>query len=133
MSIWMLPEKREHQIAMETEAGREGLAVWRRVVTSMSGPQKVAKAFELTEMTRQIRLQGIRRQHPEARDSEVHEMYVDRLLQYHGTSLVEVRQKQQEQLAARSNHGEASCASIHSLTRSSSRGRGMEPASRTRS
>ena len=56
----MLPEKREHQIAMETEAGREGLAVWRRVVSSMSGPQKVAKAFELTEMTRQIMRQGIR-------------------------------------------------------------------------
>ncbi len=34
----MLPEKREHQIAMETEAGREGLAVWRRVVTSMIRP-----------------------------------------------------------------------------------------------
>ena len=100
----MLPEKREHQIAMETEAGREGLAVWRRVVTSMTGPQKVAKAFELTEMTRQIMRQGIRRQHPEARESEVHEIYVDRLLQYYGTSLLEVRQKQHEQAASRSNH-----------------------------
>ena len=99
----MLPEKREHQIAMETEAGREGLAVWRRVVTSMSGPQKVAKAFELTEMTRQIMHEGIRRQHPRANESEIHEMYVDRLLQYHGTSLAEVRQRQQEQAAARSS------------------------------
>ena len=98
----MLPEKREHQIAMETEAGREGLAVWRRVVTSMSGPQKVAKAFELTEITRQIMREGIRRQHPDAGESEIHEIYVDRLLQYHGTSLAEVRQRQQQQAAARS-------------------------------
>ena len=92
----MLPEKREHQIAMETEAGREGLAVWRRVVKSMTGPQKVAKAFELTEMTRQIMRAGIRRQHPDAGESEIDEMYVDRLLQYHGTSLAEVRQRQRE-------------------------------------
>ena len=96
----MLPEKREHQIAMETEAGREGLAVWRRVVRSMTGPQKVAKAFELTEVTRQIMRAGIRRQHSDARESEIHEMYVDRLLQYHGTSLAEVRQKQKEQASA---------------------------------
>jgi hypothetical protein len=98
----MLPEKLEHQIAMETEAGREGLAVWRRVVRSMTGPQKVTKAFELTEMTRQIMREGIRRQHPDAGESEIHEMYVDRLLQYHGTSLAEVRQKQREQAAKRS-------------------------------
>ena len=67
---------------------------------SMSGPQKVAKAFELTEMTRQIVREGIRRQHPQASETDIHEMYVDRL-QYHGTSLAEVRQKQQEQAAAR--------------------------------
>jgi hypothetical protein len=97
----MLPEKREHRIAMETEAGREGLAVWRRVVSSMTGPQKVAKAFELTEVTRQIMRAGIRRQHADASESEIHEMYVDRLLQYHGTSLAEVRQKQREQATAR--------------------------------
>ena len=99
--FWMLPEKREHQIAMETEAGHEGLAVWRRVVRSMTGPQKVAKAFELTELTRQIMRAGIRRQHADARESEIHEMYVDRLLQYHGTSLAEVRQKQREQATVR--------------------------------
>ena len=102
--IWMLPEKREHQIAMETESGREGLDVWRRVVGSMTGPQKVAKAFELTEMTRQIMREGIRQQHPNACESEIHEMYVDRLLQFHGTSLAEVRQKQREQAALWTPH-----------------------------
>jgi hypothetical protein len=99
----MLPEKRENQIAMATEAGRESLAVWRGVVRSMSGPQKVAKVFELTEMTRQIMREGIRKQHPDAGESEIQEIYVDRLLRYHGTSLAEVRQKQKEQAAARSS------------------------------
>ena len=47
-------EKLEDEIARETSAGRESLAVWQRVVKSMSGPEKVAKAFELTEMTRQL-------------------------------------------------------------------------------
>lgn len=97
----MLPEKYENQIAMETEAGREGLAVWRRVVKSMSGPEKVAKAFELTEITRQSMRAGIRRKHPEATESEINELVVDRLLTYHGTSLAEVRQKQKEQAAAK--------------------------------
>ena len=99
----MLPEKLENRIAMETEAGRESLAVWHGVVKSMSGPQRVAKVFELTEMTRQIMREGIRRQHPEARESEIHEMYVDRLLNYNGTSLAEVRRKQKEQAAARAS------------------------------
>ena len=93
----MLSEKLEHQIAMETEAGREGLAVWRSVVRSMTGPEKVAKSFELTEMTRQIMRAGIRSQNPDASEYDIHEMYVGRLLQQHGTSLAEVRQKQQEQ------------------------------------
>ena len=99
----MIPEKREHQIAMESDSGREGLEVWRRVVNSMSGPQRVAKAFELTEMTRQIMRDGIRQQHPGASESEIHALYVDRLLQYHGTSLAEIRMKQQEEAAARSS------------------------------
>lgn len=97
----MIFEKREHQIAMETNAGRESLAVWRRVIRSMPGPQRVAKAFELTEMTRQIMRAGIRRQHPDASESEIQEIYVDRLLQYHGTSLAEIRRQQRQQAAAR--------------------------------
>ncbi len=99
----MLPEKLENEIAMETPAGRESLAVWQRVVKSMSGPEKVAKAFELTEMTRQIMRAGIRRQHPDASEAEIQEKYVDRLLHYNGTSLAEVRRKQKEQAAARSS------------------------------
>ncbi len=89
----MLPEKLENQIAMETQAGRDGLAVWRRVIKNMTGAQKVAKAFELTELTRRTMRAGIRRQFPHASEAEIHELYVDRLLQCQGTSLAEVRQQ----------------------------------------
>lgn len=90
----MNPEKLEVRIAMETEAGREAIAVWRRTIQSMSGPEKVAKAFELTETTRQIMREGIRHQFPNASEAEIQEVYVDRLLQSQGTSLCEVRRKQ---------------------------------------
>jgi hypothetical protein len=92
----MPPEKFERQIAMSTEAGREGLAVWDQVMRSMTGDQKVAKAFELTESTRQIMRCGIRSANPDASEAEIQEMYVDRLLHYHGTSLAQVRRKQRE-------------------------------------
>ena len=92
----MLPEKLERQIAMSTEAGREGLAVWDQVMRSMTGDQKVAKAFELTEATRQIMRAGIRSANLDASETEIQEMYVDRLLRYHGTSLAQVRRKQRQ-------------------------------------
>ncbi len=90
-------EKREHQIAMETQAGREGLRVWRETVARMSGADKILKSFELTELTRQIMRSGIRSQYPDANEDEVQRMYVDRLLSYHGTTLEEIRRKQQQE------------------------------------
>lgn len=97
----MLPEKLERQIAMSTDAGREGLAVRDTVMRSMTGEQKVAKAFELTETTRQIMRAGIRAANPDASEAELQEMYVDRLLHFHGTSLAEVRRKQEEDSTGR--------------------------------
>ncbi len=91
------PEKQENRILQESQAGREALEVWRRVVRGMSGEQKVVKAFELTEMTRQLMRAGLRHQHPLASEEEIHELFVDRLLHYNGTSLAEVREKQQAQ------------------------------------
>jgi hypothetical protein len=92
----MLPEKFERQIATSTKAGREGLAVWDHVMRSMTGERKVAKAFELTGTTRQIMRAGIRSANPDASEAEIQELYVDRLLHYHATSLAEVRRKQGE-------------------------------------
>ena len=91
----MPPEKFERQIAMLTPAGREGLNVWDNVMRTMPGERKVAKAFELTETTRQIMRNGLRHANPDASETELHEMYVDHLLHYHGTSLAEVRWKQE--------------------------------------
>ncbi len=84
-------EKLEHQMAASSAAGREALAVMERVSRSLSGAQKVAKAFELTEMSRQFMLAGIRVTHPEASDAVIRALYVDRLLSYHGTSLALLR------------------------------------------
>ncbi len=90
-------EKLEDQIASQTAAGREGLAVWQRVIHSMTGPDKVAKSFELTEMTREIMRAGIRSQHPDASEEEIRDLYVDRLLRYNGTTLEEVRRRQRSE------------------------------------
>ena len=90
----MIPEKLERQIATSTAAGREGLAVWDRVTRSMTGEQRVAKAFELTELTRQFMRAGIREANPDADEARIQELYVDRLLHFHGTSIAEVRRKQ---------------------------------------
>jgi hypothetical protein len=92
----VIPEKLERQIAMSTDAGREGLDVWDRVTRLMPGETKVAKVFELTEMTRQFMRAGIREANPDASEVEIQELYVDRLLRFHGTSLAEVRRKQRE-------------------------------------
>lgn len=89
-------EKLEARIAAETEAGREALAVWRETLRRMSGEQRIGKVFELTETARQFMRAGIRHQHPEATEEQIHAMYIDRLLGYHGLSLAKVRQMQAE-------------------------------------
>jgi len=89
-----MKEKLETQIAMETKAGREGLAVWRRTLGQMTGEQKVEKAFELTELTRQIMRDGIRADHADATEEHIQRIYVDRLLSFHGLSLDEIRKRQ---------------------------------------
>ena len=82
---------------MESAAGREGLAVWRRTVKRMSREQKIAKAFELTELTREMMREGIRADHPDATEPEIQQIYVDRLLSFHQLSLAQIRRWQAEQ------------------------------------
>lgn len=89
-----MKEKLETQIAMETAAGREWLDVWRQTVSRITGEQKVAKAFELTEMTREIMREGIRANHPDTTDKQIQRIYIDRLLSFHGLSLGEIRHRQ---------------------------------------
>ena len=68
---------------------------------TMSGEQKIIKAFELTEMTRRIMRVGIRDANPEATEAEIDELYLERLFQYHGMSLAEIRQNHRQQIDAR--------------------------------
>ena len=89
----MVPDKYENQLALETQAGSEALAVWQRIMRNMSGAQKVAKAFELTELTRRTMRAGLQQQYPEATEAEIQELFVDRILRCHGTSLAEVRER----------------------------------------
>ncbi|MCA9215537.1 MAG: hypothetical protein KDB27_20875 [Planctomycetales bacterium] len=92
-------EKLEDRIAQQTEAGREALAVWRKTLAQMSGEAKLLKALELTETTRELMKAGLRADHPDKSEAELHEIYVDRLLSFHGYSLAQIRKLQAEQEA----------------------------------
>ena len=61
----MIPEEHEVTLAKETEAGREALVVLRSIRTKLTGEQRLAKAFELTETTRQLMRAGIVAAHPD--------------------------------------------------------------------
>lgn len=94
----MPPEKLERQIAMSSEAGREGLAVWDRVMRTMSGEQKIIKVFELTEMTRRWMRAGIREANPDAAEAEIEELYLERMFQFHGLKRSEILREHRKQL-----------------------------------
>lgn len=87
----------EDRIAAESEGGREALRVWQHVWQNMSGEQRIAKAFQLTEEVRQVTRAGIRSRNPDASEDEIQRLYVDQMLAAHGTSLEEIRIKQMEE------------------------------------
>lgn len=89
--------KLEDQIAGETEAGRESLRVWSDVWRNMTGEQRIAKAFQLTEEVRQVMRSGIQSRNPDASEEEIQRLYVNQLLSAHGTSLEEIRAKQRKE------------------------------------
>ena len=49
----------------------------------MSPEQKLAKAFELTEMSRRLFREGLRRRFPDLSDAEFHRLYLERLALCH--------------------------------------------------
>ncbi|TWT86096.1 hypothetical protein Pla100_62210 [Neorhodopirellula pilleata] len=51
-----------------------------QIMRAMSGERKIAKSFELTEMTRQIMRAGIRDTHSHTSEDEIQQIYVARLL-----------------------------------------------------
>lgn len=49
------------------------------VLRSMTPQQKLAKAFELTELARSLLRAGLRQQFPELSEEELHQVYLERL------------------------------------------------------
>ena len=86
----LIPEDHEIAIAKQTAAGREALEVLRQVRGRMTNEQRLEKAFELTETTRQFMRAGLKAKHPELSDDEIQKLFVDRLLSYHGLSLAKI-------------------------------------------
>lgn len=93
----MIPEEREVTLARESEAGREGLEVLRRVRANLSGEQRLAKSFELTETTRQLMRDGLIASNPDLDEDQIQRLYVDRLLSYQGLSLEKIRELQEQE------------------------------------
>ena len=50
-----------------------------RVLRSMSDEQRLARAFELSEMTRALFRQGLRERHPGLSEEGLHQLYLERL------------------------------------------------------
>lgn len=66
------------------DAWRRQVAIFRR----MSGPERVAMAFEMSDSARDIAEAGIRHRHPEWDDGEVRGALVRRLLARHDARAV---------------------------------------------
>ena len=92
----MHPEDLELRFAKSTAAGRESLRVLKEARSRLTDEQRLNKSFELTEMTRQLMRAGLRADHPEWSEEQLHRHYVNRLLGYHGYSLEQAEQLRSE-------------------------------------
>ena len=54
-----------------------------KILRRMTPAQRLAKAFELTEFSRQLFKDGLRRRHPDLTEAEIHKLYLDRLRRCH--------------------------------------------------
>lgn len=62
---------------------RPNHAIYIRTLRAMTPEQRLAKAFELSEMTRDLLRAGLRQRFPHASDQELHRLYLDRLEKCH--------------------------------------------------
>lgn len=53
------------------------------ILRAMTPAQRLEKAFELTAYSRELMKEGLRRQHPELTEREVHELFLERLKRCH--------------------------------------------------
>jgi hypothetical protein len=54
-----------------------------QILRSMTLDQKLAKVFELSEMTKSLFREGLRLRFPDATPEELHQTYLDRLAKCH--------------------------------------------------
>lgn len=62
---------------------RPNHVIYIRVLRGMSPEARLLKAFELSEFSRQLFLQGLRRRFPNMSDAEIHKLYLERLDKCH--------------------------------------------------
>lgn len=62
---------------------RPNHAIYIRTLRRMSPEARLLKAFELSEFSRQLFLQGLRRRHPAMSEAEIHRLYLERLDKCH--------------------------------------------------
>ena len=62
---------------------RPNHALYVRTLRQMTPEQRLAKAFELTEMTRELFWSGLRQRFPEKSEGDLRELYVRRLEKCH--------------------------------------------------
>lgn len=62
---------------------RPNHAMYLEVLRRMTPAQKLAKAFELSEMTRKLFRQGLRERFPDLSEEDFHKLYLERLARCH--------------------------------------------------
>jgi hypothetical protein len=67
---------------MDTKA-RPNHDLYIQILRRMSSEARLMKAFELTEFSRQLFRQGLRRRYPDLTEGELNKMYIERLIRCH--------------------------------------------------
>ncbi len=62
---------------------RPNHSLYIQILRRMSPEARLAQAFELTEFSRTLFRQGLRRRHPSLSDAEIHKLYLERLDKCH--------------------------------------------------
>jgi len=54
-------------------------AIYLQILKKMTPEQRIKKAFELSDMAKQLFLEGLRKRFPEKSNSEIKEIYLERI------------------------------------------------------
>ncbi len=73
----------ESQDTFTSRKARPNHRVYLEVLRRMTPEQRIAKAFELSEMTRTLFRQGLRERFPDLPEDQFHALYLERLALCH--------------------------------------------------